>query len=117
MTGCPGLGTVGCVNTWTDVEAERDGLARRIAELNVEVAAAWNRYQAVYARRGAVIERYNALVGQVRMRRGTPTPEPRPAAQAPPAQVPPAEAPAGEVRPGRPESSSRTVQNLLFVLG
>ncbi|MGC1215797.1 MAG: hypothetical protein WA890_31635, partial [Micromonospora sp.] len=82
-------------------------LDRQIATLGAEAEQARQTYQQLQDRLGAVQQRRAELV--TRIRAEIPF-RPRPVPAAPPVPVAPAS-------PGRPETSTRTVQGVLFVLG
>src|SRR5438067_3505099 len=94
--GCPG-----CHRPPDPDAAEAATLAARIPELTAQVAAARAAYGGASQRLSEAINRHNELAQRIQARR---------AAQPPPAAPP-------TPPPARPESSGRTVQNVLFVLG
>ncbi|WP_446216714.1 SCO7613 C-terminal domain-containing membrane protein [Micromonospora sp. IBHARD004] len=102
--GCPG-----CGRPPYPPAAEVVRLDREIAALTPEVDRARVAYQDLLARLGAARQRRTELAARIRLE--IPPPQPRPVRPVP---VPPSPAGAG---PGRPETSTRTVQGLLFVLG
>ncbi|SCG58063.1 SCO7613 C-terminal domain-containing membrane protein [Micromonospora inositola] len=103
-SGCPG-----CGRPPYPPAAEVVRLDREIAALAPEVERARVTYQDLTARLGAARQRRTQLAARIRLE--IPSPQPRPV---PPVPAPPSPAVAG---PGRPETSTRTVQGLLFVLG
>ncbi|RZU77926.1 hypothetical protein EV384_6670 [Micromonospora kangleipakensis] len=103
-SGCPG-----CDRPPYPPAAEVVRLDREIAALSPEVDRARVTYQDLLARLGAARQRRTELAARIRLE--IPPPQPRPVRPVP---VPPSPAGAG---PGRPETSTRTVQGLLFVLG
>jgi hypothetical protein len=112
---CPGCGTPanltdGCTTCGRPpdpVAAELIALAGMVVELNEEVEQARRAYHAAMDRRRVLIDRYNLLVSEMHGRWTTTGPVP----------VTPEREPATPVTAARPESSGRTVQNVLFVLG
>src|SRR5262245_50971793 len=80
-----------------------------IVDLNEEVEQARRAFAGAADRRRILIERHNVLVSEIRGRSEATGPVPAAAA--------PVEPPTEVVGPARPESSGRTVQNVLFVLG
>jgi hypothetical protein len=113
-TGCSG-----CHRPPDPEAAEVTALNGTVNELAAEVEQARGRYAQAVARLNEVVRRRNELAARVLARVATPAGRPGPA----PATVVPPAAPAPPLlldlteRPARPETSGRTVQNLLFVLG
>ncbi|MBM0229432.1 hypothetical protein JNW87_32175, partial [Micromonospora sp. ATA51] len=101
-SGCPG-----CNRPPYPPAAEVVRLDREIATLAPEVERARVTYQDLLARLGAARQRRSELAARIRLE--IPPPQPVRPVPVPPAPV--------VVGPGRPETSTRTVQGLLFVLG
>ncbi|MFC4147083.1 SCO7613 C-terminal domain-containing membrane protein [Micromonospora mangrovi] len=129
VAGCPG-----CGRPPYPPAAEVVRLDREIATLAPEVERARVTYQDLLARLGTARQRRSELAARIRAEIPPPTlARPVPVRPAPPAPLPatpaplpatpaplPATPPTGygvPARPGRPETSTRTVQGLLFVLG
>ncbi|MGI5214544.1 SCO7613 C-terminal domain-containing membrane protein [Plantactinospora sp. CA-290183] len=122
---CPGCGTgadltggcPGCGRGPDPVAAEVTRLDAEIVGLTERVFQAGQAYQAATVALQDARQRREMLARQVRSAlRATPPPRqppPEPAAAAPAGTVPVGPTPA----PVRPEASTRTVQNVLFVLG
>ncbi|GIG85962.1 hypothetical protein Pen02_08980 [Plantactinospora endophytica] len=114
-TGCPG-----CGRAPDPKAAEVIRLGVEIAELGGRVAQARQAYLSLDAALWQLRQRRDTLAGQVRSAASAAT---RPAAVPTPAVVAPGPNPAAGIRavpadsPVRPEASTRTVQNVLFVLG
>lgn len=104
--GCPGCGLPP-----DPAAAEVIALGAMVTELNEEVTQARRAYHASMERRRVLIDRHNLLVSEIRGRTSATGPVP-----VPPAPVVPVTSVAPEPA-ARPESSGRTVQNVLFVLG
>ncbi|MDZ5444794.1 hypothetical protein U2F26_18930 [Micromonospora sp. 4G57] len=101
-SGCPG-----CNRPPYPPAAEVVRLDREIATLAPEVERARVTYQDLLARLGSARQRRSELAARIRLE--IPPPQPVRPVPVPPAPV--------VVGPGRPETSTRTVQGLLFVLG
>ncbi|MCI4062461.1 hypothetical protein MRQ36_07755 [Micromonospora sp. R77] len=126
VAGCPG-----CGRPPYPPAAEVVRLDRQIATLTPEVERARVTYQELLGRLGTARQRRSELAARIRAE----IPPPNPARPVPvrpatvpvgPATMPVAPQPVGPpltgyaapaARPGRPETSTRTVQGLLFVLG
>src|SRR4051812_11791425 len=106
VSGCPGCGRA------PDPEAaELVGLTTYIHELTAAAATARDAYAGAIQELAEARRRRDDLVARVRARTQAPAPSRVPAMPAPAVAASP---PAGAARP---EASTRTVQNLLFVLG
>ncbi|MEU5724005.1 hypothetical protein ABZ783_19560 [Micromonospora sp. NPDC047738] len=104
VSGCPG-----CGRPPYPPAAEVVRLDREIAALTPQVERARVAYQELAARLGAARQHRAELAARIRRE----IPPPRPVGPVPPVPAPPAV----PVRPGGAETSTRTVQGLLFVLG
>src|SRR5689334_18724638 len=104
--GCPGCGRP------PDPEAAAlVGLTTYIHELTAAAARARDDYAGAMQELAGARRRRDELLARVQARTPAPAPVGVPAMRAP------AVAAAPGVHPARPEASTRTVQNLLFVLG
>ncbi|MFE9205785.1 SCO7613 C-terminal domain-containing membrane protein [Micromonospora sp. NPDC007230] len=103
-SGCPG-----CGRPPYPPAAEVVRLDREIAALTPQVERARVAYQELATRLGAARQHRAELAARIRRE----IPAPRPVGPLPPLPAPPAV----PVRPGGAETSTRTVQGLLFVLG
>ncbi|MEU8260196.1 hypothetical protein AB0C02_06185 [Micromonospora sp. NPDC048999] len=111
VSGCPG-----CGRPPYPPAAEVIRLDREIATLTPQVERARVTYQELTARLGAARQRRTELAARIRLE----IPAPRPLGSMPPAHPvgsPPHPVPAAAPQPGGAETSTRTVQSLLFVLG
>jgi hypothetical protein len=113
VTGCPG-----CGRPPYPPAAEVVRLDREIAALTPQVERARVTYQELSTRLGTTRQRRSELAARIRAEIPPPVrpAPPLPFRPAPPLPFRPAP-PVGSVAAGRPETSTRTVQNLLFVLG
>ncbi|MEH0935531.1 hypothetical protein V6U80_10255, partial [Micromonospora sp. CPCC 205543] len=118
---CPGCGAPadlvrgcsGCDRPPYPLASEVIRLDREIVALGREVERARGTYQELSSRLLAAQRRRTELAARVRAEVAGPVPVP--AGPVPPVLGPPVPVPPSV--PGRPESSTRTVQSLLFVLG